>query len=72
MVRGSGLSDGRWHQLTCTRTADRVTITVDGSSNSNDVSLDTITNSSDVTIGAKPTGGDAFKGRIDETRIDVG
>jgi hypothetical protein len=72
VVKGSGLSDGRWHQLTCTRTADRVTITVDGSSNSNDVSLDNIANSSDITIGAKPTGGDAFRGRIDEVRIDAG
>jgi hypothetical protein len=71
VVKGSGLSDGRWHQLTCTRTADRVTITVDGSNNSNDVSLDNIANSSDITIGAKPTGGDAFRGRIDEVRIDA-
>jgi hypothetical protein len=72
VVRGSGLSDGKWHQLTCTRTADRVTITVDGSSSSNNVTLDSIANSSDVTIGAKPTGGDAFRGRIDDVRIDVG
>jgi hypothetical protein len=72
VVRGNGLSDGKWHQLSCSRTADRVTITVDGSSSSNSVSLDNIANSSEVTIGAKPTGGDAFKGRIDEVRIDVG
>ena len=72
VVRGSGLNDGRWHQLTCTKTADRVTVTVDGSSNSNTVQLDAISNSSEVTIGGKPTGGDAFKGRIDEARIDVG
>ena len=68
----SGLSDGEWHQLTCTRTDDKVTITVDGSSLSNDVSLGRIANSSDVTIGAKPTGGDAFRGRIDQAFIDVG
>jgi len=72
VVKGSGLSDGKWHQLTCSRTDDRVTITVDGSSSSNDVSLGRIANNSDVTIGAKPTGGDAFRGRIDEVRIDVG
>jgi len=72
VVRGSGLSDGRWHQLGCARTDDRVTITVDGASSSNDVHLDRIGNDSVVTIGGKPTGGDAFKGRIDEARIDIG
>ena len=72
VVRGSGLSDGKWHQLTCTRTANQVTITVDGNSSSNDVQLDGISNSSEVTIGAKPTGGDAFRGRIDQVRIDGG
>jgi hypothetical protein len=72
VVRGSGLSDGKWHQLGCARTNDRVTITVDGASSSNDVHLDRIGNDSVVTIGGKPTGGDAFKGRIDEARIDIG
>jgi hypothetical protein len=72
VVKGSGLSDGAWHQLTCTKTDDKVTITVDGASSSNDVRLGRIANDSEVTIGAKPTGGDAFKGRIDQVRIDVG
>jgi hypothetical protein len=72
VVKGSGLSDGKWHQLTCSKTDDRVTITVDGASSSNSVSLDNIANGSEVTIGGKATGGDAFRGRIDEARIDVG
>jgi hypothetical protein len=72
VVKGSGLSDGAWHQLTCTKTDDKMTITVDGASSSNDVRLGRIANDSEVTIGAKPTGGDAFKGRIDQVRIDVG
>jgi hypothetical protein len=72
VVKGSGLSDGQWHQITCSRTPDRVTATVDGSSSSNDVRLDRISNNSEVTIGAKPTGGDAFRGRIDQVFIDVG
>jgi hypothetical protein len=71
VVKGSGLSDGDWHQVTCTKTDDKVTITVDGASSSNDVRLGRIANDSEVTIGAKPTGGDAFKGRIDQVRIDV-
>jgi len=72
VVKGSSLSDGRWHQITCSKTDDRVTATVDGSSSSNEVDLGRIANDSVVTIGGKPTGGDAFKGRIDEARIDVG
>jgi hypothetical protein len=72
VVKGNGLSDGRWHQITCSRTDDKITITVDGSSSSNDVALGRIANDSVITIGGKPTGGDAFKGRLDEVRIDVG
>jgi hypothetical protein len=72
VVKGSGLSDGKWHQLTCTKTDDHVTITVDGAGNSNAVRLGRIANDAEVTIGAKPTGGDAFNGRIDQVRIDVG
>jgi hypothetical protein len=72
VVKGSGLSDGRWHQLGCARNGDRITITVDGSSSSTDASLGRIANSSDITIGAKPTGTDAYKGLIDQARIDIG
>ena len=72
VVKGSGLSDGDWHQLGCTKTDGKVTATVDGASSSNDVRLGRIANSSDITIGGKPTGGDAFLGRIDQVRIDVG
>jgi hypothetical protein len=72
VVKGSGLSDGQWHQLTCSKNDDEVTATVDGSSSSNDVDLGPIGNSREVTIGGKPTGGDAFNGRIDQVRIDVG
>ena len=72
VVKGTGLSDGAWHQLTCTKTDGKLTITVDGASSSNDANFGRIANDSGITIGGKPTGGDAFKGRIDEVRIDVG
>jgi len=72
VVKGSGLSDGSWHGLSCTKSDGKITITVDGSSSSNDVHLGRIANSSEITIGGKPTGTDNFRGRIDQVRIDVG
>jgi Concanavalin A-like lectin/glucanases superfamily len=66
VVRGTGLSNGQWHQLACTRKSDRVTITVDGSSNSTAATIGSIANSSELTIGAKPSGGDNYSGLIDD------
>lgn len=66
VVRGTGLNNGQWHELICTKKSDRVTLTVDGSPNSTVVSLGGIANSSELTIGAKPTGGDNFSGLIDD------
>ena len=72
-VRGAGLSDGAWHHLVCTRQGSQVQITVDGSSSSNTQSaLGSIANTSELTVGAKPTGGDAFLGTMDDVRVSIG
>jgi hypothetical protein len=71
VVRGMGLSDGRWHELICARKSDRVTLTVDGSPNSTVVTLGRIANSSDLTVGAKPSGGDNYSGLIDEVHYSA-
>ena len=66
VVKGMGLSDGKWHELVCSRREDRVTLTVDGSPNSTMATLGSIANSTELTIGGKPTGGDNFAGLIDD------
>jgi Concanavalin A-like lectin/glucanases superfamily len=66
VVKGTGLNNGQWHGLVCSRKSDRVTLTVDGSPNSTVVSLGSIANSSELTVGAKPTGGDNYSGLIDD------
>jgi hypothetical protein len=71
VVRGTGLNDGQWHQLACAKKADRVTLTVDGSANSTVVSLAGISNSSELTVGAKPSGGDNYSGLIDEVHFEA-
>jgi len=71
VVRGTGLNNGLWHELRCAKKADRVTLTVDGTQNSTLVGLGSISNSSELTIGAKPTGGDNYSGLIDEVHFEA-
>ncbi len=72
VVKGSGLSDGSWHQLTCSRVGNSFRITVDGATSTNEKSLGGIANGDGLTVGAKPTGGDVFDGRIDDVQITKG
>jgi len=72
VVRGTGLNDGRWHQLTCSRTGSTISLTVDSGTSSNTASLGSVANGDDLTIGAKATGGDVFNGLIDDVRLSVG
>lgn len=69
VVRGTGLNDGRWHRLTCSRSGDTFTVDVDGSTTSNPKTLGAISNSADLTIGAKATDSDVFRGLIDDAQV---
>jgi hypothetical protein len=69
VVRGSNLHDGQWHELTCGRNGSTFSLTVDGATSSNTASLGSIANTAELTIGAKATDSDVFKGRIDEARV---
>ena len=64
VVAGKQLDDGRRHTVTCSRTGGKVAITVDGKMSSNSFSLDRIANTAEITIGAEPTGGDAYLGLL--------
>jgi len=69
VVRGRGLNDGQWHQLTCSRSGNTFTVTVDGSTSSNTKTLGSIANTAELTVGAKATESDVFNGLIDEARL---
>lgn len=47
------INDGRWHVVSCSRTANKVTVTIDGVSRSINRTLKTITNTNPLTIGGK-------------------
>ena len=68
-VGGSGLNDGGWHQLRCSRSGDTFSVTVDGVTSSNSATLGSIANTAELTIGAKATDSDVFKGLIDEAQV---
>lgn len=71
-VGGSNLNDDRWHHLTCSRRAGLVTLTVDGIVWTRVGNPGSVANTSDLTIGAKPTGDDHFAGLIDLAHLTVG
>jgi len=66
---GPNLADGKWHTITCAKTANAIRLMVDGSNYSKSVSVGSITNSAVLTVGAKSGGGDWFNGLMDEVSI---
>ncbi len=72
ITAGPDLSDNSWHTIVCRKTSSRVTLTVDGASFSRSASVGSISSSIVLVLGAKPTGGDWFKGVMDEVRITFG
>lgn len=68
---GPNVANGKWQTVTCGRTANAVTLTVDGSKFSHAGATGTISNTNGITIGAKP-GSDYYKGSLDEISISIG
>jgi S1-C subfamily serine protease len=66
------LADGKWHTITCLKTATSVKITVDGVSHTAKATLDSISNTKELVIGSQSGGGDWYKGAMDEVVIAVG
>ncbi len=69
IVDGPNLADGRWHTVSCTKTATSVQLTVDGQTFTNQVVVGLISNTQPLTIGAKSGGGDWYSGDMDEVSI---
>jgi Concanavalin A-like lectin/glucanases superfamily len=70
------VADGRWHELTCVRTADRLTISVDGAETAA-VTVPpglSIANAEPLRIGGKGpgAGNDQYAGELDNVFVDIG
>ena len=72
ITAGPDLSDNRWHTITCKKTSSNVVLTVDGASFSKNGNVGSISSSIVLVLGAKPTGGDWYKGVMDEVSIVFG
>ncbi|MDP9225043.1 MAG: LamG domain-containing protein [Actinomycetota bacterium] len=69
--KGPNLADGRWHVLECVKTDTNIQLIIDGATFTKSAKVGSMSNSSDVIVGAKP-GDDFYKGTLDEVRLDQG
>lgn len=71
---GPVLNDGQWHTLTCAKTGNQISLTVDGRTFTKNAVVGSIANSGPVTLGAKPGTrfSDFYNGDLDEVSISIG
>ena len=69
---GPDLADGRWHTITCEKHAKTVVLSIDGKVWKATKSLGALSNKASLSIGAKATGGDWYKGLMDEVSVVTG
>jgi Concanavalin A-like lectin/glucanases superfamily len=70
---GPNLADGRYHKITCEKHATTVVLVVDGVRYSVTKTIGRIDNTAQLSIGAKAgSGGDWYKGRMDEVSLTIG
>jgi hypothetical protein len=73
LVARPAINDGRWHTVSCVKTATAIEVVVDGHVFSKAAKVGSIANASKVIIGAHSTGGpDWYRGRLDEASIEIG
>ena len=69
------LADSQWHTITCAKTSDAISVTVDGRTTTKSVTIGSISNSSPLWLGAKfkgTTPKDRYQGLMDEVSIQIG
>lgn len=73
LARGPSLADGKWHTVTCTKTATTVSLTVDGTTYTTSVSVGDInTTGKQIALGGQATGADQYMGDLDYVQVKVG
>jgi Concanavalin A-like lectin/glucanases superfamily/Ig domain of plant-specific actin-binding protein len=71
LVAGPKINDGRWHTISCVKTSTAIQVVGDGQAFSKAATLGSITNTTDVAIGARP-GSDWYAGQLDEASVQIG
>jgi Laminin G domain len=67
------IADGRWHSVTCRRSATSVSISVDGAVKATtNITLGTIANTSPFQFGGKGVGLHSYIGDMDEVSLRIG
>ena len=76
---GAGLNNGAWHEITCTKTANQVTLTVDGAVvGTTNITIGSITLKKNTifALGYKPVIGqpdqDRYKGQMRNASVSIG
>jgi len=72
ITAGPNLANARPHTITCTKSANAVSLIVDGVTYSRSVRLGGVSNSAPLSIGAKAGGGDYFLGLINNVSVRIG
>jgi len=71
LVAGPAINDGQWHTISCAKTATMIQVIVDGQTFSKAATIGSITNTTNVAIGARP-GSDWYQGQLDEASVQIG
>ena len=71
---GPTLNDGRWHTITCAKTATSISLVVDGKTFTKSGTVGSISNNGPLTLGAKPgkSFSDFYNGDLDEVSVSIG
>ena len=69
---GPVLADNKWHHIQCIKRTSSVSLVVDNATFTKNTTVGSISNSARLTVGAKSTGGDWYKGVMDEVSISLG
>jgi hypothetical protein len=69
---GPVLADNKWHHIQCIKRTSSVSLVVDSATFTKNTTVGSISNSARLTVGAKSTGGDWYKGVMDEVSISLG
>jgi hypothetical protein len=68
-IAGPNVADGKWHTITCAKTATTIRLGVDGANFTKSAAVGSINNSAVLTVGAKSGGGDWYNGLMDEVSV---
>jgi len=71
LVAGPAINDGHWHTISCAKTATMIQVIVDGQTFSKAATIGSISNTTNVAIGARP-GSDWYQGQLDEASVQIG